>query len=48
MGAKVANNVSSSIEFGGSLGGYYVYIYMAIHMYIYIYMARYTYIYMCI
>ena len=37
MGAKVANNVSSSIEFGRSLGGSYhictyIYIYVCVHI----------------
>ena len=37
MGATVANNVSSSIEFVRSLGGYHVYIYILYIYYIYIY-----------
>ena len=37
MGVKVANNVSNSIEFGGSSGGtIHIYIYIYVHIYIYI------------
>ena len=33
MGAKVANNVSNSIEFGRSLGGgYHIYIYICVYV----------------
>ena len=31
MGAKVANDVSSGIEFGRSLGGLHIYMYMALY-----------------
>ena len=34
MGAKVANNVSNIIEFGRSLGGYHICVYVYIHVYI--------------